>query len=157
MFWEYSDCFLNLGVSSMLHHRFQAAYIILESAAHFLGVESSIHIFWWVIVLEILDISCYWLTFGFWMQIRENLNSAVNISYGCLSSGIISFVKTCWIYLQCSLVKLWSTFRLLIWRFVHVKISLIWQIDACCPAGPTIVVLTLDTKWKRKGLLLASV
>ena len=43
----------------MLHHRFQAAYIILESAPHFLGVESSIHIFWWVIVLEILDISCY--------------------------------------------------------------------------------------------------
>ena len=45
MFWEYSDCFLNLGVSSMIHHRFQAAYIILESAAHFLGVESSIHVF----------------------------------------------------------------------------------------------------------------
>ena len=122
MFWEYSDCFLNLGVSSMLHHRFQAAYIILESAAHFLGVESSIHIFWWVIVLEILDISCYWLTFGFWTQIRADLNSAVNISYWCLRSGMISFVKTCWIYLQCSLVKLWSTFRLLIWRFVDVKI-----------------------------------
>ena len=43
----------------MPDHRFQVAYIILESAAHFLGVESSIHIFWWVIVLEILDISFY--------------------------------------------------------------------------------------------------
>ena len=87
MFWKYSDCFLNLGVSSMIHHRFQAAYIILESAAHFLGVESSIHIFWWVIVLEILDISCYWLTFGFWMQIRAELNLAVNIFMDVLAVG----------------------------------------------------------------------
>ncbi len=44
----------------MLDHRFQVAYIILES-----DVESSIHIFWWFILLEILDVSCYWLTFGF--------------------------------------------------------------------------------------------
>ena len=52
----------------MHEQQFLAADIILGIATQFLGDESSIHLFWWVVVLEYLEGFCYFLTFGFFLQ-----------------------------------------------------------------------------------------
>ena len=78
----------------MLEQQFLAADIILRIATQFLGDESSIHILWWVIVLEYLDVSCYAFTFGFCLQNSavEFFNSNILAVSGVLLSRLAGFV-----------------------------------------------------------------
>ncbi len=65
----HSDCSPTKGVPTMLRQEFFAVDIILGIPTQFLGDESSIHLLWWVVVLRYLGVFCYFLTFGFFLQI----------------------------------------------------------------------------------------
>ncbi len=62
---------------------------LLGIATQFLGDESSIHLLWWVVVLKYLEGFCYFLTFGFFLQIL-----AVDfINYNILAvSGVLLWI-----------------------------------------------------------------
>ncbi len=91
----YSDCSPTKGVTTMLRQEFFVADIILGITTQFLGDESSIHLLWWVVVLKYLEVFCYFLTLGFFLQIlavdfiNHNILAAVS---GVQLSRIAGFV-----------------------------------------------------------------
>ncbi len=90
----YSDCSSTKSVPTMLRQELFAADIILGIATQFLGDESSIHLLWWFVVFKYLEVFCYFLTFGFVLQILavDFINHSILAVSGVLLSRIAGFV-----------------------------------------------------------------